>query len=335
MGAGAIARLHAVGWQALPVDLVGYFDLNRETAEHFQQEFGGTVFETLDAFFDAVDIVDICTPAHAHRANVLAAAAAGKAIACEKPLARHVADCEAIIDAVEQAGVPLFVAHVVRFFPQYARAKAVIESGQIGDARMVRTIRAGSFPRSFPNASYYSNFALSGGAILDVAIHDIDFQRWCCGEVERVFAHGRAFAGDLRRDHALITLRFANGAIGHVETGWAHPPGHWRNRIEIAGTAGLVEWDTIDRSAITLLRTESGEPPFVAQSLSPTAPVDNPYYVELAHFLHCLESGEPLRVSPHDALMAVKVSLAAIESVRTGQPVTISDFVENVEEVTA
>jgi predicted dehydrogenase len=323
LGAGNIARTHVDAWQHLPVEVVGYYDAIPEAAQRFQQEYGGRVFATLEHFLESVEIVDICTPSHVHKTHVLAAAQAGKAIACEKPLARHLADCYEIVAGCEAAGARLFVAQVVRFFPQFARAKAVIDSGVIGKPGVIRTVRAGAFPAGRP---FFGDFALSGGVILDVGIHDIDFHRWCMGEVERVFAHGLTFSQLKDLDHALITLRFANGGVGHIEAGWAGPPGQWRTALEICGEKGIIEWDSADDSPITqVLRTPEGNSKQTL-SHSPLAPGDNPYQAELAHFLSALEQDQPFLVTPHDALMAVKVALAAIESVRTGRPVEIARF---------
>jgi predicted dehydrogenase len=326
LGAGNIARIHMTGWQHLPVEVVGSYDAIPEAARRFSHEYGGQAFDDLERFFESVDIVDICSPSHAHKDNVLAAAQAGKAIVCEKPLARHLRDGQAIVDGCAQAGAPLFVAQVVRFFPQFARAKALIDSGAIGKPGVIRTIRAGAFPAGRP---FFSDFSLSGGVILDVGIHDIDFQRWCMGEVERVFTRSLTFSGVKERDHALITLRFASGAVGHIEAGWTGPPGQWRTRLEIAGDAGVIEWDSQNDSPITQIMANTERNGNRVTGYSPLAPLDNPYYAELAHFLECLESGQPFRLTPHDALMAVKVALAAIESARIGKPVEIARFQEH------
>ena len=292
------------------------------------ERFGGTVYDTLTDLLENVDIVDVCTHTPAHKEPVLAAAAAGKPVMCEKPLARHLADCEEMVAACEAANVPLFVAQVVRFFPQFASAKKVLDSGKLGRPGVIRTIRGGSFPRKTSN-TWYANLAASGGVIMDVSIHDIDFVRWCFGEVARVFARGLTFADEDRRDHALITLRFTNGAIGHIEGSWAFPPGQFHTRLEIAGDQGLVEWDSTEGNPLrTAFITDAENGQVSRNDLSPLAESDDPYYLEMAHFLQCLETGQPFRVTPHDGLMAVKVSLAAIESMRTGQPVDIATFQE-------
>jgi len=338
IGTGSIARFHLSRWQRLPVEIVGYYDINLAAAQNAADTYGGRAFETLAGLLAEVDIVDICTHTPAHKDAVLAAAAAGKSMVCEKPLARHLSDGEAMVAACEAAGVRLFVAQVVRFFPQFAQAKAVLDSGQLGQPAVIRTVRGGSFPRAAGN-SWYGNLAESGGVVMDLSIHDIDFARWCFGEVERVFARGLTFANIDRRDHTLITLRFTNGAIGHIEGSWAFPPGQFQTSIEIAGTEGLLAWDSTEGQPLhtALFPPQTGDQSLPSplnadqlerKALSPLADDDDPYYLELDHFLTCLQTGDPFRVSPHDGLMAVKVSLAAIESMRRGEPITIADFTE-------
>ncbi len=326
LGPGAIAQLHLACWQQLPVEIAAHYDLRPDVAEKAAAQFGGQAYTDLDAFFDAVDVVDICTPAAAHQSNALAAIAAGKPTICEKPLARHLADCAAIVEAVEASDVPFFVAHVVRFFPEFRAAKGAVDRGAIGKPGVIRTIRAGAFPRGL--GSFYGDFAKSGGVVLDVGIHDIDFQRWCMGEVARVFARGLTFADEPERDHALITLRFVNGGIGHIEASWASPTGQWRTALEIAGDGGLLEWDAEDRAPITQILRNEGNDGKIRSTASPLGTDIHPYTAELAHFLDCLESGSEPLVTARDAMMDVKVALAAIESMRTGQPVDIATFRE-------
>ena len=330
IGTGAIARIHLDAWQRIPVDLVGYFDIDRTAAEKAAAIYGGSVYDRLEDLLADVDMVDICTPGTAHKGPVLAAAAAGKAIICEKPLARTLADAQEMVDGCESAGVPLYVAHVVRFFPEFALAKEQLESGALGQPAVMRTTRAGSFPRPGGefSSNYYADFNSSGGVIHDVAIHDIDFHRFCFGEVKRVFTRGTTFSEDPRNDHALIVLRFENGAIGHIQASWAHPAGIFRTRLEIAGTEGMLEWDSLAMPSMVTHKRDVTDSGLERNERNPMSPQEQPYYAELAHFVECFERGVPARVSANDALMAVKVSLAAIESMRTGKPVDIATFEE-------
>ena len=330
IGTGSIAQVHLDGWSRLPVDLVGYFDIDRSAAERTAAKFGGRVFDTLDDLLAEVDMVDVCTPGTDHMQPVVAAAAAGKAVICEKPLARHVADCETMIAACQAAGVPLYPAHVVRFFPEFARAKELLDDGAIGRPGVIRTVRTGSFPRPGGDfsADYYGDFARSGRVVLDVGIHDLDYVRWCFGEVERLFVRGTTFTEDPRNDHALIVLRFTGGAIGHVQCSWALPGTVFRTRMELAGDDGLIEWDSLDTPALSLLMRNADDTGVDRSGRNPLAVDQSPYLAELAHFVDCYENNIPCRVSPHDGLMAVKIALAAIESMRTGRVITMADFQE-------
>lgn len=330
VGAGGISRTHADRWlQMSGIELAGFYDIAEGAARLAVDRFGGRVFDSMDDLLNSVDYVDVCTPGPAHAGPVIAALEAGLPTVCEKPLANSVADCERIVDAAERTGTPLFVAMVVRFFPQFAKAKQVLDSGMIGAPGVIRTVRSGSFPDSSVGwrkglaiTSYYADFEQSGGVLLDLCIHDIDYQRWCFGEVERVFARGMMFSGKEPIDHALLAVRFASGAVGHIEGSWAYPRGRSNTRIEIAGTEGIIEWDSRTKAPVEVaLAQEDGA--LAASSSSPTAPQDDPYFAELAHFVRSAEAKKPFLVSPYDGLMAVKISRAAIESLQTGKPVTL------------
>ena len=333
VGAGAIARVHATQWRKLPVTFVGCYDQLSDRAEAFSAEFGGKAFASLAELLANVDLITVCTHTNAHKEAVLAAAQARVAVICEKPLARHLHDAEEMVAACEATNTPLYVAQVVRFFPAYAHAQKTVATGAIGTPGVIRTTRAGSFPRpnSELSASFYGDFARSGGVVMDVAIHDIDYHRWIGGEVERVFARGLTHKGLPNIDHAYLVLRFRSGAIGHIDASWALPPGIWRTRLEIAGEQGLIEWDSMQPAPmITALRDPENPGQLRQSTASPVATQDEPYYAQLAHVLSCLEEHKPFLVQPKDGVAAVKVALAAIESMRTGQPVELDTFQERL-----
>lgn len=327
VGAGLTGGMHAERWARLPVELAGFYTRTPARAQAAAERYGGHAFPSLEALLAGVDVVDVCTPTPAHKEVVLAAAAAGKAIVCEKPMARHLRDAKEMVAACEAAGVRLFMAHVVRFFPEYARAKKILASGQLGRPGVIRTVRGGNFPA--PDAqNWYIDFEQGGGVILDMLIHDVDYARWCFGEVERVFARGLIFSDVQDVDHVLLAARFQNGAIGHLEGSWAYPPGNFRTRLEIAGDEGLLEVDSLDNPPIKVtLKQEGAElAAGVPVPESPMHPTDDPYYREIAHFLACLESGDEFIVSPRDGLEALRIALAAVESLRTGHPVEVTTF---------
>jgi predicted dehydrogenase len=324
VGSGNIGGWHASRWQALPVELAGFYDSDPARSAALAAQYGGQAFASLEATLDDCDLIDICTPPALHASATIAAARAGKHVICEKPIARHLADARAMIAACESAGVRLFVAHVVRFFPEFARAKAVLDSGALGRLGVVRSVRGGAPPG---HSAWFRDVVQSGGVMLDVAIHDIDYMRWLCGDVVRVFARGLTFRG-LQVDHALISLRFASGAIGHIEGSWAFPAGNFRTSLELAGTEGLLAHDS-DQAKPLEVQYHAGAEPASPPALGSPAPMsDDPYFQEFQHAIEAIESGSAFLVTPDDALAALRVALAALESLRTGRPIDVATFEE-------
>ena len=332
IGAGLTGNMHAERWRQLGdhggrFEIAGFYTRTPARAQVAAEQHGGRAFLNMEALLAQVDVVDVCTPTSTHKDLVLAAAAAGKDIICEKPMARHLHDAEEMIAACKAADVRLFMAHVVRFFPEYARAKEILDDGQLGRPGVIRTVRGGNFPAP-DTQNWYINFEQSGGVIMDMLIHDIDYARWCFGAVTRVFARGLTFSDVRDADHVLLTLRFRNGAIGHLEGSWAYPPGNFRTRLEIAGDKGLLEVDNMSAPPISVMLKQkvAAMAAGVPVPQSPLYPTDDPYYREIAHFAACLESGSDFLVSPQDGLESVRIALAAIESLRTNRPIDVVTF---------
>ena len=324
VGIGGMGSLHSMQWYNMPnVELVALADIRPEQAAAVAEARGGCKsFCSLEEMLNGVDLdaVDICVPTFRHKELAVMAMAAGKHVSCEKPMARSVADCRAMIEASEKAGVRLFIAHVLRYFQEYRRAKELLDQGAVGRPVMVRTSRGGCHPRAWND--WFANYEWSGGVILDTTVHDFDWLRWCFGDVERVYAKGLYKAGLDHKDYGLVTLRFKSGVIAHVEATWARY-GDFRTSFDIAGDAGLL---THDSSAAPSLKVDLKEvveakPGVQVPSSSVTV---SPYYLELEHFAHCLETGEPFSITPHDALKAAEIGIAALESIDTGKPVVLA-----------
>ena len=331
IGAGLMGNFHAARWQHLPVHLSGIYDPDQTNAQTTASTHNTRAYNNLNDLLANSDIIDICTPTHTHKNLVLTASNAGKTIICEKPLARTISDAQHMIRTCKQNQTPLYVGHVVRFFQQYTTAKHAQDNGQLGSPGVIRLIRAGSFPRDTPD-SWYNNFHHSGGVIMDLSIHDLDYARWCYGEIERIHARGLTFSNTPMRDHCLITLKFKNGALGHIEGSWANPPTTFRTALELSGSNGIIEWDSLDATPVQTTLSMNADNAKVPQTAdSPLADEDDPYLLELAHFLDCILHDTTPRVTTHDALMALTLSLAAIESVKTGMPVNIDAFMQQHE----
>jgi predicted dehydrogenase len=326
IGAGNMAHTHSRAWSKIgEAEVIGLLDRHPDHAELLAGKLGVPIFTEWETLMgQAPDIIDICAPTPTHKDFAVRAALAEKNVFLEKPMARNLAECDEIIHAVEQAGVTLMVGHVVRFFPEFARAKHMVDGGSVGRPAAVRCARVSSHPRGSV-ANWYADPAESGGVFLDLAIHDFDWLRWCFGDIERVFAkglHGKSeFHGSL--DYGLATLKFKSGVLAHVCGSWAHLPG-LRATFEICGDNGMLEHDSIRSAPLTIaLKQRDGGVPGVALPDNSLMPRDDPYYLELRHFLDCLQAGTKPMVTMQDARAAVQVALAAIESVETGKPVTL------------
>jgi predicted dehydrogenase len=250
---------------------------------------------------------------------VLAAAAAGKQVICEKPLALTSSQARAMIAACRTAGVELLVGHVVRFFPEYVAAKHAIERGAVGTPAVLRFTRSTYRPRGRGD-DWFADPARSGGLLLDLMIHDIDQARWMAGDVTRVYARSLAVQRpEAGVDHCLALLTHANGAISHLEASWAYPVPVFRTRFEVAGTAGVLDHDA-DRDA-PVRATLAAAGAAAADVPLPGSPMhEPPHTTELRHFLAVLRGEEPRRVAAVDGLAALLVAEAAARSLHSDQP---------------
>jgi predicted dehydrogenase len=314
---------HAAGWAETGAEIVGFTAETATEAEPLALAYGARVFPELQALIDAVDVVDVCTPTHLHHPIVLQAAAAGKHVICEKPLARHVSEAQEMVRACREAGVQLLVAHVVRFFPEYALAQAQVAGGAIGRPGVLRLMR-GSYRPKKPVGNWFLDEAKSGGILMDLMIHDFDYARWIAGEVESVFARRvTATHPDAPVDYGLAILRHRSGALTHVAGAWAYPPPTFRTGLEIAGDRGLIQFDSDMTAPITnLLRRDGGaDAPDVALPPSPTS--ESPYTTQIKEFYNALQGDGPSRVTAEDGLAAVQIAIAAMESVISGKAVRL------------
>ncbi|HSL42619.1 MAG TPA: Gfo/Idh/MocA family oxidoreductase [Anaerolineales bacterium] len=330
VGVGFMGTTHAAGWADTPAEIVGFTAETHQEAGAIAQQYGTTVYPSLEEMLPDVDVVDICSPTHLHYEMALQAAAAGKHIICEKPLARTTHQALKIVNACRKAGVELLVAHVVRFFPEYALARAAVAEGQIGKPGVLRLHR-GSYRPKKPAGNWFLDEVKSGGILMDLMIHDYDYARWIAGEVETVFAQ-RVTERHIEAsvDYGLVILSHRSGALSHISGAWAYPPPTFRTKLEIAGDRGLIEFDSDATSPIQnlILKTGGSDSPDVGLPSSPVS--ESPYTTQLKEFYAAIAEGKPSRVSATDGLAAVQIAEAALESARTNQPVRLESLAEAV-----
>jgi predicted dehydrogenase len=320
VGAGSIGETHAAAWrdEGAPVFI---YDVDEARAADVASRNGARVARSIDEVFASVDVVDVCAPTHLHANVAIAAARAGRHVICEKPMARTLEEGEAMLAAANSAGVRLFVAQVVRFFPEYSAARQAVLEGAIGDPGVLRLTRTGFRPRQ----PWFGNHAQSGGLVVDLMIHDLDYARWIAGEVRTVHCRSasaeKPWAGV---EHAVAILTHESGAISHVSASWGYAPPTFRTAFELAGSHGIIEQDSVTTKSVTAsLFTAAGGGSLTA--MGDLGLIGDPYRLELAEFARSIVDGTAPRVGAEDGLAALRIALAADESARTGAVIALTD----------
>jgi myo-inositol 2-dehydrogenase/D-chiro-inositol 1-dehydrogenase len=268
--------------------------------------------------------VVIATPTATHADLIVAAAAAGLPVFCEKPVALDPAGTRAVLAQVAAAGVPLQVGFQRRFDPGFAAARDAVRSGRLG---WIHTLRACTCDPAPPHASYLPG---SGGLFRDCSVHDFDAIRWVTGrEIVRVQAAGAnrgdlcfTEAGDVDTGAALLELD--DGALA-VCTATRYNGAGYDVRLEVCGSAGSLVAGLDDRAP-----------------LPPSPPVDRPrapaytgfadrfadaYAAELAAFVEVAAGRQSSPCTGQEALAALLVAEAADRSRREHRPVEIAEVV--------
>jgi len=324
VGAGFIGQTHAAAIRAAKgAELAAVADINREAADRLGREYGTRVFYDAERLYDddAIDAVVICLPTFLHRDAVIAAAERGKHILCEKPIGLRVSDVDAMIDAVRQAGVKSMVAQCVRFWPQYAAAKKLLDDGQLGRPLMATASRLAG-PPSW--SSWFRDPTLSGGAVLDLHIHDLDYLFYLFGAPEQICAVGTASEAGAW-DDVLTMLRYRNHGAS-VRGGYRMPRGWpFSASFRILGDEACIEYrfrvggqiDNRDAARTEFLLFRPGQDP-----VQPPCSSQDAYEAEVEYFVDCLEEGrDPEIATLQEARTVLRIALAARESLETGRAI--------------
>lgn len=317
IGCGGMGRLHASMAVKAGFNLVACADAVPEAMQSVAREHGAEACADAAALFkrDDVDVIAITTPTTTHKDLAIAAAQAGKHVFCEKPFCRTTKECKETLAAAKKAKVKLFVGHVVRYFQEFEAMKAQIAAGKIGTPGFIRMFRGGLFPGA--EGSWFHDYAKSGGATFDMLIHDFDWLRYAFGEPEHVFCQALMRSKPSRVDYSMSTFKMKSGLIANVIGSWAHPSG-FRVAVEICGTDGQIAFDSAESPLLIQKRQRAGAGP---DMIVPASPVDvSPYQLEWMDFAAWLDGGTP-RVTAEDAMIAVRMAEAALESAQSGKVV--------------
>ena len=328
IGAGRIGRVHAesLAFRNPDVNILAVSDIFLDSAQSCAEQYN--IPSATESHYNIlnnpeIDAVVICSSTDTHTQFITEAAEAGKHIFCEKPIALDLEQIDLALAAVEKAGVKLQIGFNRRFDSNFRHMRETVQSGGVGKPHILRIMSRDPAP---PPIEYIK---VSGGIFMDMMIHDFDLARFLLAdEVEEVYTAAGVMidptigeAGDV--DTAVVTLKFANGAIGVIDNSRQAVYGY-DQRAEVFGSKGSVEatnktpYNTIHS---TVDGVQHAKPHYFFLERYMDAYVD-----EMRAFVHAIKDDLPTQVTGNDGRAPVVIGHAAWLSYRENRPVKLSEI---------
>ena len=323
IGAGRIGHVHAKTIAAHPdAALAVVCDPIDDAAQKLADQYGARACKEAEEVFadPQVDAVIIGSPTPLHIPHLLAAARAGKAVLCEKPIALDMKDVEAVKSELDAVATPVMFGFNRRFDPSFAAVHAAVRDGRVGDLEQLTII---SRDPAAPPVEYIK---VSGGIFRDMTIHDFDTARFFLGEITEVYAAGQNLDPAIKEtgdfDAAVVTLKAASGAVATIINN-RHCASGYDQRLEASGRGGALFAENIRATTVRLSNAEvtDAQEPYLDFFLERYA---DAYRLELSAFIEAVEKGSPTPTTTDDAVRALALAEAATESARTGKPVSVA-----------
>lgn len=325
IGVGRMGRVYAedLAYRVPQARLIAASDAN-PGAEEAAREYGVEKwYPRYEDLIDdkSIDAVVIVTPTSTHREMIIAAARAGKAIFCEKPLSISLEEAREIERVIDETGVFFHMGFMRRFDRGYRAAKEKIDAGVIGKPVLFKASSRDPFRPTLE----YLDPRHSGGILIDMGIHDIDLARWMMGEVKSVYSTGGVLAypevasvGDV--DNAVVTLNFESGSLGIIDLSRSGVYGY-DIRAEILGTEGTLKVGYLRETPVTLLNkagvTHDTVPYFMER-------FERAYVDQLQNFIDHLQRGLPPSITVADGVADLEVAYAATRSLKENRLIELS-----------
>ena len=325
IGMGYIGRTHCGALHHIPDTAVAAVADGR--AQEIRKAYPDLrVFSTWHEMFRScpLDAVIVAVPTSLYGECVVEAAKAGCNILCEKPFALDAASAERMLEAAERQSVILMVGQVLRFWPHYRRIKELVDAGALGAIRSITAYRLSKFP---PWSSWFADPQKSGGCLLDLQVHDVDFVHWILGHPELVRTSAiRSEAGSW--DHVWTSLGYGERAV-YIEASYLMPASWpFSSGIRLQGPKGCIEYTFGVQGNIE--EREEGQHRFILYGAegAPTTlnvPSGDAFVNELQYFLDCVRSRKkPVLCPAEESLQVMRVMDASRRSVESCEAVRFS-----------
>lgn len=325
LGAGDMGNAHLAAWNTVQkVKLIAVADIDEERAAKAQEKHG--VLSRSDDIHsaiaqDGVDVVSVCLPTHLHREGAEAAMRSGKSVLCEKPIALTVEDAQSMMRCRDETGATFGIGFCKRHLPQLAKLRELVQEGAIGRPVMYRFV-GGMEIRFKP---WIMDRRMGGGPIVDLCCHYFDQWRWVfSSEPVKVMAMGMTFAQgadelpgiEVETDTATVLVEHASGDVGMISLSWGLPRGvSAPGGEQVLGAGGVIAVQGFKALKLTRKGGEEQEFGEFEGDLQPR---------QEAAFAEAVRTGTAPVTGAEDGLIALKVSLAALESIRTGKAAEIT-----------
>lgn len=341
VGTGDIGRIHAHSLAKIPgVELVICKGHNPARAEQLASELKATTADDLtDLLSDpGIEGVSLCIPNDLHAEYTSLILKEFKAVLCEKPIALNMDDAEEMEMMSSWTETPLMIGHVLRYWEDYQKAREVILSGELGEIQVFTARRLVSLLRAVQGEQGWRHQKeRSGGAVIDLQIHDLDFILWTFGAPSRVTSRGiRSHTGAF--DHVFTLLEYQKGLVVEVESSFMLQGNPVVMDFRTLGSQGSLEFSFVDSnfamhgieggqekearsSPPSLIQYKWNEPPQILLTQKDD-PITAIFDAELLAFVEMIRTGSRHGVpSPAEACLALELALASQESCESGKTV--------------
>ena len=325
VGAGGMGKsLILQANQIEGVEVVFISDLDENRAKNLAEEVDASY--TLDYHEllndDRIHAVFVASPPFLHATISIDAMNLGKHVFCEKPMAIMLEDCDAMIKSAEQNQVNLGVGLVCRFHATHSKVREIVVGEQLGKPISMHVHRIGG---PWQGGGYHTDWRMQrekcGGFLMEVNAHEIDFMRWTCGEVKKVYATGGTYIQH-EADYAdlvVASLNFESGAVGLLHSGQVSAIGGYGGRVDCE--EGSISFPHIwaGDSKIQIEKFDGSGEDIPISSIE----VESPVRAEIRAFVDAAINGESPPVVGADGRAATEIALAAYKSIETGDPVSL------------
>jgi len=332
VGFGFMGRMHYRHWNMLDdIEVVAVCDANRNIREDTKRAVGNIsgaegeidfgsfeLFHDLEQMLDKMklDVISLTLPTYLHAECSEQALSHGVNVLCEKPMALNVADCERMIAAARSSGKVLQIGHCVRFWPEYAWAKEIVDSGEYGKLVAAMFQRLGA-PPGWSVDNWFVDEKRSGGVALDLHIHDTDFVQYLFGMPKAVCSHGaKGPAGQLI--HIVTEYEYGDDKVIVAEGGWGMTPAFgFEMSFNLVLEKATIVYDLTRKPMLRVCPAEGKE-------FTPTVRDGDGYLLEIQHFAKVVR-GEPVPeiITLEQSRNSVRIVEAEKKSINNKQRVMI------------